>query len=377
MDKFISIIIPNYQGGATLGACLEAAFASRYQDFEVIVVDDCSSDNSIEVIKNMPCKLVKMDKHCGAAQARNIGAAHSNGDILFFTDADCILQQDTLSIVSRTVSQAGANTVIGGSYTRIPFDNSFYSLFQSVFVNYSETREEQHPDYIATHAMAIDAESFRKSGGFTEKFLPILEDVDFSHRLRQAGYNLIMNPAIQVQHIFNFSLYRSLRNAIRKSMYWTIYSIRNGDVFVDSGAASVGLKINVVAWFSTAFFLLAFLFTGNSTFILPVPLILAINLFVNKGLLMAFYLTKGHLFALAATSYYLLLYPTAVGIGALAGLARYFAVSPKITTESGILPESFLSDLCKQPSVISKRYYRQWFESYFGKLGKKIQGKSG
>ncbi len=110
---------------------------------------------------------------------------------------------------------------------------------------------------------------------------------------------------------------------------------------------------------------------------MSVPLILAINLFVNKGLLMAFYLTKGRLFALAATSYYLLLYPAAVGIGALAGLARYFADSPKITAKSGILPESFLPGLFKQPSVISKRYYRQWFEGYFGRLGKKIQGKSG
>ncbi|MFV2005271.1 MAG: glycosyltransferase family 2 protein [Gammaproteobacteria bacterium] len=327
MDKFVSIIIPNYQGGTTLETCLEAAFASRYQNFEVIVVDDCSSDNSVEVIKSLPCKLVQMDKHCGAAQARNIGAAHSSGDILFFTDADCVLQQDTLSIVNSTVSLAGASTVIGGSYTRIPFDNSFYSLFQSVFVNYSETRHEQHPDYIATHAMAIDAESFRKSGGFTEKFLPILEDVDFSHRLRQAGYRLVMNPAIQVQHIFNFSLYRSLRNAIRKSMYWTMYSINYGDVFVDSGTASVGLKTNVAAWFSIALFFLVFVLTGNSVFLLITPLILAINLFVNKGLLMAFYRTRGLLFALTATGYYLLLYPAAVGFGAVAGLTRYFIVT--------------------------------------------------
>jgi len=325
MDRFVSLIIPNYQGSATIGKCLEAAFASEYRNFEVVVVDDCSDDSSIEVIKSFPCKLVQMDRHCGAAQARNIGAAHSNGELLFFTDADCILQQDTLSIASRAVSQVGSNVVIGGSYTRIPFDNNFFSLFQSVFVNYSETRTEQHPDYIATHAMIIDARSFQKSGGFSEAFLPILEDVEFSHRLRQAGYSLIMNPAIQVQHIFNFSLYRSLRNAIRKSMYWTMYSIKNRDVLVNSGTASVGLKINVAAWFTVALLLLVFLLTGNSTLIILIPLIFAMNLFVSKGLLVAFYRTKGLLFALTATSYYLLLYPAAVGIGALAGLARYFS----------------------------------------------------
>lgn len=326
MDRFVSIIIPNYQAGATIAKCLEAAFASRYRNFEVIVVDDCSEDNSIEVIKGFPCKLIRLESHSGAARARNIGAAHSHGDILFFTDADCLLQEDTLSIASRTLSLAGSNAVIGGSYTCIPFDNSFFSLFQSVFVNYSETRAVGHPDYIATHAMAIDARSFRKNDGFTEKFLPILEDVDFSHRLRQAGYRLVMDPAIQVQHIFNFSLYRSLRNAIRKSMYWTMYSIKNGDVFVDSGTASVGLKINVAAWFTVALLLLAFLLTGNRAFILFIPLVLAMDLFVNRGLLMAFYRAKGFRFALAATLYYLLLYPVAVGAGALAGLARYFSI---------------------------------------------------
>jgi len=324
MDKFFSIIIPNYQGGATIGRCLEAVFASTFRNFEVIVVDDCSKDNSIEVIKSFPCKLIRLESHCGAAQARNIGAADCSGDILFFTDSDCILQKDTLSIASRTVTLENSNTVIGGTYTRIPFDSSFFSLFQSIFVNYSETRDLEHPDYIATHAMLINARSFRKSGGFNETFLPIIEDVDFSHRLRQDGYRLIMDPAIQVQHIFNFSLYRSLRNAVRKSMYWTMYSIKNNDVLADSGTASLGLKTNVAALISIGLFLLAFLLTGNNVFILTIPIILVLNLYVNKGLLAAFYSTKGFLFAVAATLYYLLLYPVAVGIGALAGLARYF-----------------------------------------------------
>ncbi len=108
-------------------------------------------------------------------------------------------------------------------------------------------------------------------------------------------------------------------------MYWTIYSIKNGDVFADSGTASIGLKTNVATCFSAVLLLLAFLLTGNGAFILLVPLILAIDLFVNKDLLIAFYRAKGFPFALAATSYYLLLYPVAVGAGVLAGLARYFS----------------------------------------------------
>ena len=52
MNKRISVIIPNYNGSSTIGRCLEAAFSSEYDNFEVIVTDDCSTDNSAEIIKN-------------------------------------------------------------------------------------------------------------------------------------------------------------------------------------------------------------------------------------------------------------------------------------------------------------------------------------
>lgn len=324
MASFVSIIIPNYNGGATIGKCLEAVFACKYKDFEVIVVDDCSHDNSLDVIKKFPCKLVRLDRHSGASKARNMGVAHSSGNILFFTDADCLLKKDALAIADRTLSLEDPNTLIGGTYTCMPYDNGFFSLFQSIFVNYSETRQAANPDYIATHAMIIGTQNFRKNKGFAENFLPILEDVEFSHRLRRAGYRLVINPDIQVQHIFNFSLTRSLCNAFIKSMYWTMYSLANRDLFADSGTASAGLKTNVMAYFISALLLLLFSITGNGVFILLASIVFVFNLFVNRGLFLAFYRTKGLLFTVAATIYYLLLYPLAVGAGVLAGVVKYF-----------------------------------------------------
>ncbi len=105
--------------------------------------------------------------------------------------------------------------------------------------------------------MAISSEHFRKSGGFLEDFLPMIEDVEFSHRMREWGFKLIMNSEILVQHIFNFNFVKSLKNAFRKSFYWKIYSLKNKDIFKDSGTASIELKTNVAAWF------LAALFTGS------------------------------------------------------------------------------------------------------------------
>ena len=329
MTQLISVIIPNRNGAATIGKCLAAALASRHDNFEVIVVDDGSEDDSVEIIKGFPCRLIRLAQHGGAAKARNTGARHSRGDVLFFTDADCLLPPDSLAIASETLARAGPNAVAGGTYTALPHDRRFFSIFQSVFIHYCETRNAQRPDYLATHALAIPARIFSQSGGFHEEFLPILEDVEFSHRLRRMGYSLVMNPALQVRHIFDYSLARSWSNAVVKAKYWTLYSIGNGDLLADSGTASLGLKLNAAVYFLGLLLLLLFFATGSVLLLSALAAAIVLNLYGNRGLLQAFHDAGGIGFALGAAAYYLLLYPLAVGMGACAGVLKYLGAFAK------------------------------------------------
>lgn len=321
MEKRISLIVPNYNGNGTIGKCLEAVFSSDYESFEVIVVDDCSTDDSAEIIRRFPCKLVTLDRNSGASVARNTGARNSSGDVLFFIDADCIVQKDTLSIVDKTIT-GHEDTVFGGTYSRVPFDDNFFGTFQSVFIHYSETRRRE-PDYIATHAMVIRRKLFEKSGGFREDFLPILEDVEFSHRLRRSGITLKMNPEITVKHIFNFTMAKSLRNAFKKTKYWTMYSLKNKDLLKDSGTASRELKMNVASFFLAVFLIFLFSSFKNAVFLLVIPLLCFFNLFLNRRFISSLYKTRGGLFAFLATFYYTSVYPLAIGAGAVAGLLKY------------------------------------------------------
>ena len=324
MENLVSVIIPNRNGAGTIANCLAAAAASHHGNFEIIVVDDHSEDESIEVIQRHSCKLVRLDRHGGAARARNAGANHSRGQILFFTDADCLMQPDTLGLAAATLAHEGPDAIIGGTYTTAPYDRRFFSRFQSIFIHHFETRHAPATDYIATHALAMDASVFRRNRGFAEELRPILEDVEFSHRLRRAGCRLVMNPAILVQHVFNYSLSRSLRNAFVKSLHWTAYAIGNRDLLADSGTASVGLKLNVLIFAGNAALLAASALTGKSVLLAFITLALAFDLYVNRGLLLAYHRAEGPGFALMAALYYLLLYPLAVGAGAAAGLLRYF-----------------------------------------------------
>jgi glycosyltransferase involved in cell wall biosynthesis len=316
----LSVVIPNRNGAETIGHCLEALFASRHDSFEVVVVDDCSADNSVQIIKKFPCKLIELTSHAGAAAARNRGAHNSRGDIIFFTDADCLVLPDTLQRVEKAASRHGPQVIVGGTYTCRPFDHSFFSLFQSVFINYSELKKAAAPDYIATHAMAIHAATFRTTGGFQEDFLPILEDVAFSHRLRRAGYRLRMADRLLVRHIFNYSLAKSFQNAYAKTKFWIIYSMFNRDLFSDSGTASFELKTNVMHFHVLLLLLFAWLWFPGAIPLTSLLVLLFINLLINRRLLALFLKTGGPVFAVLATAYYLLVYPLAVGAGALAGL---------------------------------------------------------
>ena len=169
--------------------------------------------------------------------------------------------------------------------------------------------------------MAIHAGTFKQTGGFPEKFLPILEDVEFSHRVRKAGCRLLIDPTILVGHIFNFSLEDSLKNAFRKSRFWTIYSSENKDLLADSGTASHELKVNGLACFLCLAGLLLHLIFGGSVSLRAVAAVFLYNLLVNAGLIMSFFHTGGPRFGLSAALYYFTLYPLAIGIGGLSGLA--------------------------------------------------------
>lgn len=119
-QPLVSIIIPNYNYGAVLGRCLEAALSQTYEKVEVLLVDDCSTDDSVEVASRYPCTVLSTPANGGEAVARNVGAANSRGDVLFFLDSDLVMQPDA---VEKAVDLLNADPSIGcvyGIYEKTP-----------------------------------------------------------------------------------------------------------------------------------------------------------------------------------------------------------------------------------------------------------------
>jgi GT2 family glycosyltransferase len=264
---------------------------------------------------------VRLPAPRGAAAARNAGAAAARGEVLFFTDADCLLATGVPARAAAALAAAGPRAVLGGTYDTSPADPGFFPAFQAVFVNFHETRRPANPDYVATHALAIRAADFRACGGFDEGLLPILEDVELSHRLRRAGYRLLVDPGLLVRHDFGFGLAGSLRNAARKARYWVRYSARNRALLADSGTASRGLKaagaLAGLGWAGLG----AAALLRLPALALAAPLCALGGVVANGGLVRAFAAARGAGFAAAASLYLVTLYPAAIAAGAARGLA--------------------------------------------------------
>src|SRR3989304_6972231 len=110
----ISVIIALYNAENVIGRCLESVYRSSFKDYEVIVVDDCSTDNSYEVAKRFPCRLFSLSVNSGPAQARNFGVEQSKGDILLFIDSDTEVDKDALGLLNETFKQENDMAAVVG-----------------------------------------------------------------------------------------------------------------------------------------------------------------------------------------------------------------------------------------------------------------------
>lgn len=195
----VSVIIPAYNAEDSIGDCLRALFAQRESPppYEVIVVDDGSTDATAAVARSWPV-YVHTVPHGGAAQARNHGIAHSHGEILLFTDADCEPSPDWMQAMLRPFSDPQVVGVRGVYRTRQPgpvarfvqceYDDKYRRLapFQSI-------------DFVDTYSAAYRRSAIEAAGGFDER-IAFTEDQELSFRIAHGGGRLVFAPDALVFH---------------------------------------------------------------------------------------------------------------------------------------------------------------------------------
>lgn len=198
-SAFVSVIVPVFNNADTLGDCLQALAHQTIgaEQYEVIVVDDGSTDGSAEVAARPGVTVIRQE-HAGAAAARNRGAQQAQGQLLLFTDADCRPERDWIEQMLAPFADPAVAGVKGVYRTR---QRSPVARFTQVEYEekYGRLARRKRIDFVDTYAAAYRRDLFLAHGGFDPAFL-LDEDQEFSYRLARAGCKLVLAPAAVVYH---------------------------------------------------------------------------------------------------------------------------------------------------------------------------------
>ena len=140
----VSVVMANYNYGRYLSAAVESVRAQTLGDWELIVVDDGSTDESAKVARQFGATVLSTGGRAGPARARNIGAGTAKGEILFFIDSDVCVHSDTLERVRRDFKEDPGLDALIGSYDTSPACEDFLSRYKNLmhsFVHQQGRRE--------------------------------------------------------------------------------------------------------------------------------------------------------------------------------------------------------------------------------------------
>lgn len=303
----ISVIVPVYNGEKFLPKCLDAIFASDYSSFEVIVVDDGSTDASAKISREKgACVIPSERKQSGPAAARNLAAAKAKGDILLFIDADVVVKTETLSKIAARFRCEPEFAALFGSYDDAPGEENFLSQYRNLQHHFVHQNSNSQASTFWAGLGAIRREVFLSVGGFDcEKFQkPSIEDIELGARLRANGHRILLAREIQAKHLKKWTARSILQTDIFcRAVPWSKLILTSQGLINDMNLKTSDRMSAALVGFSIL--LLPFILREPVLLILLAALLLSI-LFLNRKIFRFFAAKKGILFAAFAFPWQLL-----------------------------------------------------------------------
>jgi glycosyltransferase involved in cell wall biosynthesis len=197
----VSVVIANYNGERTLDLCLRSLQNLNYPNYEVILVDDGSTDRSRQIAKNYPyIRAIDHPANKGLSVARNTGINAATGQIVAFTDSDCRADEDWLYYLIGDLLQSKFAGI--GGHNLLPPDDSWIAA--SVMASPGGPAHVMLTDRLAEHIpgcnMAFYKWALDDIGGFDPIFRKAGDDVDVCWCLQQQGYEIGFSPGGFVWH---------------------------------------------------------------------------------------------------------------------------------------------------------------------------------
>jgi len=229
----LSVIIPVHNGGAHFARCLDALIESNRGRYEILVVNDCSTDASADTARARGFEVVTLDTRRGPAAARNAGARRARGRVLLFIDADVLVRADTLARVERFFREHAEVAAVFGSYDDAPDARGFVSRYKNLTHHFIHQRSRTDAETFWAGCGAVRREAFERVGGFEETLYtrPSIEDIELGRRLRRRGFKITLERELQVKHMKRWTLASLLRaDVFARALPWSRLILEEGSM---------------------------------------------------------------------------------------------------------------------------------------------------
>ncbi|BCB75387.1 hypothetical protein GCM10022251_78000 [Phytohabitans flavus] len=212
----VSVVVPNYNYADSLGLCLRAIQAQTYPNIEVVVVDDASTDDSVAVARAHGVRVVALTDNGGCGRGRNVGAAHTTGEILFYVDSDLALAPDAVERAVATLSdESGLGAVCGLQDPEPLLHDTPVARYRGLQYHYWSVSGEGDVTVLFPAILAIPRAVYEEIGPFNEG-LAQTEEVDYAYRLSRR-YRIRLTSAVRGRHDPDHALRPLLRKLFHRA----------------------------------------------------------------------------------------------------------------------------------------------------------------
>lgn len=318
-----TVIVPAYNSANTINDCLNSLIhqSINKEDYEVIVIDDGSTDNTGDIVKRFPVKYV-LQLNQGPAAARNHGAREAAGTIILFTDSDCVPASNWIEEMVRPFEVSGIAAVKGAYRTS---QRSFAARFAQIEFEerFEILKRAESIDMVDTYSAAFRREIFWQEGGFDESFPSANnEDTDLSYKLSSAGRKMVFNPKAIVRHLRHpDTLWRYARQKFWRGYWRMVVYGRFPQKMVKDTYTPQSLKFQILFIFSSMPFIALSAFFSTSLY----PAIVLFVFFVVSALPFSFFAIRRDFMAGLISPFCLAVRALSVGSGVLYFFSRKLA----------------------------------------------------
>jgi GT2 family glycosyltransferase len=244
----VSVVVVNFNGGELLRQCLFTLLGTDYPDFEVVVVDNASTDGSLEeaercFVTDSRVRLIRNNENLGHAKGCNIGAKMTEGRYVVFLDSDtefrsgdwlleliCVMEDD------ECVGLAQAKLVLAEDEKSLDYVCVGVDALGTWAATYGLQEEQLRKNFEVLAASSgcciVRREVFDEAGGFDSDYFIYDDDTDLSLRVRLLGYRVLLVPSAVVVHrggvlrgLNSGTLYHSSKNRVRTAL--KTYELKN------------------------------------------------------------------------------------------------------------------------------------------------------